>query len=69
MSVNEVLEAVKGLSPAEREKMNQDLRVALPFGDGSGQFHVGAKLKRDDSTTATPWVDRMELYMGLKLQR
>jgi hypothetical protein len=62
--------AVPALTPAERDKMNQDLKVALPFGGGSGQFHIGAKLKRDDSTTtATPWVDRMELYMGLKLQR
>ena len=61
--------AVPALTPAERDKMNQDLKVALPFGGGSGQFHVGAKLKRDDSTTATPWVDRMEIYMGLKLQR
>ena len=61
--------AVPALTPAEREKMNQDLKVALPFGGGNGQFHVGAKLKRDDATTATPWVDRMELYMGLQLKR
>lgn len=60
---------VPALSPAEREKMNQDLKVALPFSGGSGQFHVGAKLKWEDSTTATPWTDRMQLYMGLKLQR
>jgi hypothetical protein len=48
---------------ADRNQINQDFKLALPF--AGGQFHVGAKYKWE-SATATPWMDRMEVYFGLQ---
>jgi hypothetical protein len=47
----------------DRNQINQDFKLALPF--AGGQFHVGAKYKWE-SATATPWMDRMELYLGVQ---
>jgi len=47
----------------DRNQINQDFKVALPF--AGGQFHVGAKYKWE-SATATPWMDRMEVYFGVQ---
>jgi hypothetical protein len=56
--------AVPAVTPADRNCVNQDLKLALPF-SGGGQFHVGAKYKWE-TATATPWVDRMQVYMGVQ---
>jgi hypothetical protein len=44
-------------------QINQDFKLALPI--GGGQFHVGAKYKWE-SASATPWMDRMEVYLGVQ---
>ncbi len=44
-------------------QINQDFKLALPI--GAGQFHVGAKYKWE-AASATPWMDRMEVYMGVQ---
>ncbi|HEV3146383.1 MAG TPA: hypothetical protein VGZ47_21020 [Gemmataceae bacterium] len=56
-------------TPDEHDKLNQDLRVALPLSD-SGQFHIGAKYYRYlDGTMTTPWLERLQFYLGLQYKR
>jgi hypothetical protein len=55
--------AVPAATSADRNQINQDVRFALPF--SSGQFHVGAKYKWE-AASATPWMDRMQVYMGVQ---
>jgi hypothetical protein len=56
-------------APDEHDRQNQDLRVAVPF-SSAGQFHIGAKYYRLlDTSTPTPMLDRMQLYLGLQYKR
>jgi hypothetical protein len=56
-------------TPDEHDKLNQDLRVAMPLSD-TGQFHIGAKYYRYlDGTTTTPWLERLQFYLGLQYKR
>jgi hypothetical protein len=57
-------EAVPAATPADKNQVNQDVKLALPFSN-SGQFHVGAKY-RWEAASATPWMDRMQLYVGVQ---
>jgi hypothetical protein len=59
--------AVPALSPAERDRINQDLRVAFPLGD-AGQFRVGAKHQWENSSTPRDWKEGMQLYLGVELK-
>ncbi|MFL5340448.1 MAG: hypothetical protein ACJ8F7_09875 [Gemmataceae bacterium] len=58
------------LSPIEHDtlKVEQDVRLAMPFSN-SGQFHIGARYKWEDTTMPTPWMDRMKWYFGLEFKR
>jgi hypothetical protein len=56
--------AVPAVTPTDRNCVNQDVKLALPF-SGGGQFHVGAKYKWE-TASVTPWMDRMEVYMGVQ---
>jgi hypothetical protein len=56
--------AVPAGTPTDRNCVNQDVKVALPF-SGGGQFHVGASYKWE-TESATPWMDRMGVYMGVQ---
>jgi hypothetical protein len=60
--------ATPALSPLERNRVNQDLRFAVPLGEG-GHFHLGAKHKWEDTATPRPQADSMELYIGVGLRR
>jgi hypothetical protein len=55
--------AVPAATPADHNQINQDFKLALPI--GGGQFHVGAKYKWE-AANATPWMDRMQLYLGVQ---
>jgi hypothetical protein len=55
--------AVPAATPSDHNQINQDVKFALPF--SGGQFHVGAKYKWE-SATATPWMDRMQVYLGVQ---
>src|SRR5262249_32655638 len=59
--------AIPAATSRERDRAEQDLKFALPFSPG-GQFHVGAKLRWEDTPTVTPWADRMQLYMGVQVK-
>ena len=58
------------LSPVERDtlKVNQDVRLAFPLSN-SGQFQIGAKYRWEDTTSQTPWFERMKIYFGLEFKR
>lgn len=56
--------AVPAPTSADRNCVNQDVKVALPF-TGGGQFHVGASYKWE-TASATPWMDRMGVYLGVQ---
>jgi len=60
--------AVPAGTASERGQINQDVKLAKPF-RGDNEFHVGAKYHTEDSTSPTPWVDRMQLYLGVQLKR
>jgi hypothetical protein len=60
--------AVPPATAADHSHVDQDFKLALPLSSG-GQFHIGAKYKWENTPSATPWVDRMELYLGLQLKR
>jgi hypothetical protein len=60
--------AVPAATASDRNQINQDFKVALPL-SGGGQVHVGAKYKWENAPSSTPWVDRMQLYMGVQLNR
>lgn len=60
--------AIAALTAAEQDRIRQNLRFALPLSDSS-QFHVGAKWRSDDSASATPFIDRAQLYLGVQLKR
>lgn len=60
--------AIPAASTADRSVVNQDLRLAKPLGGGS-EVYLGAKYRWEDAPGATPWVDRMQVYMGLQLKR
>jgi hypothetical protein len=62
--------AVPAMTPAERDRINQDLGLALPVGD-LGKLRLGAKHQWESTTTTTAtrssWLDGMQLYVGFEL--
>jgi hypothetical protein len=60
--------AVPPAAAGDHNQFNQDVKLAMPL-SGGGQFHVGAKYKWENAAGATPWVDRMQVYMGVQLKR
>jgi hypothetical protein len=60
--------AVPALTPAERDRINQDLGLALPVGD-AGKLRLGAKHQWESvpTTTRSSWLDGMQLYVGFEL--
>jgi len=61
-------EALPALTATERLALFQDIKLAVPFGLNR-EVHVGARFRWEDSFTPTPWLDRTELYLGIKLKR
>jgi hypothetical protein len=59
-------EALPALLDADRHTILQDLKLAVPFGSNR-EFHIGAKYRWQD-LSPLPWLDRTQLYLGLKFQ-
>jgi hypothetical protein len=64
----EYTSVTESAAAGERSQINQDFRLARPLPRG-GQVHVGAKYRWDEAPAETPWVDRMQVYMGIELKR
>jgi hypothetical protein len=60
--------AQPALDPLERNRVQQDLRFAIPLG-ADGHLHLGAKHQWDDATVVHSWADGMQLYLGIGLTR
>jgi hypothetical protein len=60
--------ALPALTPLAQDQLNQDLRLALPFGTG-GKFKVGARRSWQGSGDPHTWSDSTQLYLGLELAR
>jgi len=56
---------IPAVNPTERNLVNQDVRLAKPFSSG-GEVHFGAKYRWDTNPSATPWMDRMGVYLGVQ---
>jgi hypothetical protein len=60
-------EAVPALGTVGNQRINQDLRLAIPVGD-SGVLKLGAKHQWDDGGAARSWKDGMQVYLGLEVK-
>jgi hypothetical protein len=59
--------ATPALTVTERDRIDQDLRLAFPLG-GLGQFRVGAKHSWENASATRPWTEGMQVYVGLDLK-
>jgi hypothetical protein len=60
--------ATPALSADERDRLKQDLRLAVPLGN-LGKVSVGAKHSWENTPAPRPWTDGMQLYIGVDLKR
>jgi hypothetical protein len=60
--------AVPALTPLERDRITQDLRLALPVGT-AGKLSFGARRRWEVVADPKPGADSTQLYMGLELSR
>lgn len=61
--------ALPALQTSSHDQLRQELRLAVPLGSGDNEFEFGARYRWDVVQTPTPWVDRAQLFMGLKFRR
>jgi hypothetical protein len=61
-------EALPATAQADRSSLLTDVKLAMPLGTNR-EFYFGAKYKWEDALVPTPWVDRAQLYLGLKFER
>jgi len=65
--------ALPALDTTVRDQLRSELRFAVPLNNGDNEFEIGARYRWDVAPTpaaaATPWVDRAQLFMGLKFRR
>jgi hypothetical protein len=58
--------ATPALSPTDHDRLNQDVRLALPLGK-LGRLRVGAKHSWENLTVPRPWSDTMQLYLNFSV--
>jgi hypothetical protein len=65
--------ALPAVQTTVRDQFKQELRLAVPLNGGDNEFEFGARYRWEVQPTPTaaptPWVDRAELFMGLKFRR
>jgi hypothetical protein len=55
------------VSRADTDQFRQELRFAYPLG-GDSELEFGGRYRWDYMHTTTPWVDRAQLFLGVKLR-
>jgi hypothetical protein len=61
--------AMPALDPLDHSRVQHDFRFAVPLGR-AGDLRLGAKHQWEDQPGVTrPWIDGMQLYLGLGLKR
>jgi hypothetical protein len=66
VNVEYLSSAVPAFTPLEKDRVDQDLRLAFPLGRG-GQLRLGAKHSWENLGVPKPWTDSMQFYLGLAL--
>jgi hypothetical protein len=59
--------ALPAMSRNDTGLVKQELRLALPL-RGDGEFEFGARYRWEDTPTGTPWLDRAQLFLGVKFR-
>ncbi len=59
--------ALPAVSRADPDQIRQELRLAFPL-RGDGEFEFGARYRWEDGPLATPWLDRAQLFLGVKFR-
>lgn len=59
--------AVPAVSRTDTDQLRQELRLALPL-RGDNELEFGARYRWDYAQETTPWVDRAQLFLGVKLR-
>src|SRR5262249_61197043 len=57
--------AIPAVTRSDTDQFKQELRLALPL-KGDNEVEFGARYRWD--TSPTPWVDRAQLFLGVKLR-
>jgi hypothetical protein len=60
--------AIPALTPAEHDRLRQDLRFTLPLGR-VGRIHLGAKHNWENLMVPKPLMDGTEVYLGLSVKQ
>jgi hypothetical protein len=58
--------ATPALSPTDHDRLDQDVRLALPLGK-LGRLRLGAKHSWENLTIPRPWSDTMQLYLNFSV--
>jgi hypothetical protein len=59
--------ALPAVSREDPDQIRQELRFALPLRN-DGEFEFGARYQWLDTPQLTPWVDRAQLFLGVKFR-
>jgi hypothetical protein len=59
--------AIPAVARTDMDQLKQELRLAYPL-RGDNELEFGARYRWDYTTTPTPWLDRAQLFLGVKLR-
>ena len=59
--------AIPAVARTDCDQLKSELRLAYPL-KGDNELEFGARYRWDITPTPTPWVDRAQLFLGVKLR-
>jgi hypothetical protein len=59
--------AIPAVTRFDADSLKQELRLAYPL-NGDNEVEFGARYRWDVTGTTTPWVDRAQLFLGVKFR-
>ncbi|HEX3150715.1 MAG TPA: hypothetical protein VHR66_21735 [Gemmataceae bacterium] len=59
--------AIPAITRLDPDSLKQELRLAYPL-SGDNELEFGARYRWDVTGTPTPWVDRAQLFLGVKFR-
>ena len=59
--------AIPAVARTDYDQLKSELRLAYPL-TGDNELEFGARYRWDITPTPTPWVDRAQLFLGVKLR-
>jgi hypothetical protein len=61
--------AIPAVSRLDTDQFKQELRFAVPLRGMDNELEFGARYRWDLTQETTPWTDRAQLFLGVKLRR